>query len=124
MKELAKADLPFERKVVPLQDAIAYFQSKGQDEKVQLLKFRSKDLGLLYKLRDRCDYHHGFMVPSTGYLRWFALTPMGGRFRPALPAPPRAQRTAPAAAIPRSCSPPSANTTTGSCGWASKTSAR
>ena len=80
MKELVKADLPFERQVVPLQDAISYFQSKGQDEKVQLLKFRSKDTLVLYKLGDRCDYHHGFMVPSTGYLRWFALTPMGDGF--------------------------------------------
>ncbi|MCX6916550.1 MAG: hypothetical protein NT167_26480, partial [Verrucomicrobia bacterium] len=80
MKELVKADLPFERQVVPLQDAISYFQSKGQDEKVQLLKFRSKDTLGLYKLRDRCDYHHGYMVPSTGYLRWFALAPMSGGF--------------------------------------------
>src|ERR1035437_6253792 len=80
MKELVKADLPFERNVVPLQDAIAYFQAKGQYEKVQLLKFRSKDTLVLYKLGDRCDYHHGFMVPSTGYLRWFALTPMNGGF--------------------------------------------
>ena len=80
MKELVKADLPFERRVVPLPDAISYFQSKGQDEKVQLLKFRSKDTLVLYKLGDRCDYHHGFMVPSTGYLRWFALAPMNGGF--------------------------------------------
>src|SRR5512140_2760941 len=80
MRELVKADLPFERTVVPLQDAISYFQSKGQDEKVQLLKFRRKDTLVLYKLRDRCDYHHGFMVPSTGYLSWFALSPMGDGF--------------------------------------------
>ena len=80
MKALVKADLPFERQVVPLQDAISYFQSKGQDEKVQLLKFRSKDTLVLYKLGDRCDYHHGYMVPSTGYLRWFALAPMGDGF--------------------------------------------
>ena len=80
MKELVKADLPFERSVVPLQDAISYFQAKGQDEKVQLLKFRSKDTLVLYKLRDRRDYHHGFMVPSTGYLRWLALSPMGDGF--------------------------------------------
>jgi uridine kinase len=80
MKELVKADLPFERQVVPLPDAINYFQSKGQEEKVQLLKFRSKDTLVLYKLQDRCDYHHGYMVPSTGYLRWFALTPMNGGF--------------------------------------------
>jgi uridine kinase len=80
MKELAAADLPFERQVVPLPDAIAYFQSKGQDEKVQLLKYRTKDTLVLYKLGERRDYHHGFMVPSTGYLRWFALTPMNGGF--------------------------------------------
>src|ERR1017187_5120210 len=80
MKELVKADLPFERNIVPLQDAIAYFQAKGQDEKVQLLKFRSKDTLVLYKLRDRRDYHHGYMVPSTSYLRWFALSPMGDGF--------------------------------------------
>ncbi len=80
MKELVAADLPFERKVVPLPDAISYFQSKGQDEKVQLLKFRSKDTLVLYTLRGRCDYHHGYMVPSTGYLRWFALTPVNGGF--------------------------------------------
>jgi len=63
MKELVKADLPFERKVVPLREAIDYFESKGQDEKVQLLKFRRKDTLVLYTLRDRCDYHHVFMVP-------------------------------------------------------------
>jgi uridine kinase len=80
MRELVKADLPFERQVVRLQDAISYFQSKGQDEKVQLLRFRRKDTLVLYKLGDRCDYHHGFMVPSTGYLRWFGLSLMGEGF--------------------------------------------
>jgi len=80
MKELVKADLPFERQVVPLREAMDYFQSKGQDEKVQLLRFRRKDTLVLYKLGGRCDYHHGFMVPSTGYLRWLALTPVGEGF--------------------------------------------
>lgn len=80
MKEMVEADLPFERKVVPVQEAIDYFQSKRQDEKVQLLSYRSKGTLGLYKLRDRCDYHHGYMVPSTGYLCWFALTPMGDGF--------------------------------------------
>lgn len=80
MKELVKANLPFERSVVPLQDAISYFQAKGQAEKVQLLQFRSKDTLVLYKLRDRRDYHHGYMVPSTGYMHWFALSPMDDGF--------------------------------------------
>lgn len=80
MKEMVKADLPFERQVVPLQEAVAYFETKHQEEKVQLLKYRSKNTLVLYKLRDRRDYHHGFMVPSTGFLRWFALTPMPDGF--------------------------------------------
>ena len=80
MKELVKADLPFERKVVPLQEAIDYFQSKRQAEKVQLLSYRSKGTLGLYKLGDHCDYHHGYMVPSTGFLRWFALAPVGDGF--------------------------------------------
>lgn len=80
MKELVRADLPFERKIVPLQEAIDYFQSKNQLEKVHLLQYRSKDTLVLYQLRDRRDYHHGYMVPSTGFLHWFALAPMGEGF--------------------------------------------
>jgi uridine kinase len=80
MKELVKADLPFERKVVPLQEAIDYFQSKNQIEKVQLLKYRKKDTLVLYNLGERRDYHHGYMVPSTGFLRWFGLSMMGEGF--------------------------------------------
>ena len=80
MKALVKANLPFERQQVSLRYAISYFQSKGQAEKVQLLRFRRKETLNLYKLGDRCDYLHGFMVPSTGYLRWFALSPMNGGF--------------------------------------------
>jgi uridine kinase len=80
MKELVKADMPFERKVMPVQEAIDYFKSKGQSEKVQLLSYRSKGTLGLYRLGDHCDYHHGYMVPSTGFLRWFALVPMGDGF--------------------------------------------
>ena len=78
MRELVKADLPFERKTVPLQEAIDYFKSKQREEKVQLLKYRNKDTLVLYELGDRRDYHHGYMVPSTGCLRWFGLMPMTG----------------------------------------------
>jgi uridine kinase len=80
MRELVKADLPFERAQVPLKDAIEYFRSKGQTEKVQLLKYRQKDYLVLYRLKERRDYHHGYMVPSTGLLKYFALTSMGDGF--------------------------------------------
>jgi uridine kinase len=80
MREIVKADLPFERKIVPLNEAVEYFRSKGQTEKVQLLKYRTKDYLVLYQLKERRDYHHGYMVPSTGFLKYFALSSIGKGF--------------------------------------------
>ena len=75
MYEIVHEDLPLSRSVVPLQEALDLFQSKGQHDKVQLLSFRRKDYVTLYQLRNCVDYLHGYMVPSTSYLQWFALTP-------------------------------------------------
>jgi uridine kinase len=80
MQEYIAADMPFVRKEVPLQEAIAYFQSIGYDDKVRLLKYRRKPYLTLYRLGDRMDYHHGYMVPSTGYLKWFDLYRVNGGF--------------------------------------------
>ena len=73
MQDLIDADLPLNRKLVPLQDAVEYFRVRGYDDKVNLLKHRQKDYLTLYQLGERMGYHHGYMVPSTGYLRWFDL---------------------------------------------------
>jgi uridine kinase len=77
MKKLVEADLPFIREQVPIAQAIAYFEEKGEDDKVRLLSHRQKDYLTLYHLRDHHDYHHGYMVPSTGFLRWFQLVLTG-----------------------------------------------
>ena len=80
MQQLIDADMPFERNEVPLQEAISYFQSIGYDDKVRLLKYRRKPYLTLYRLGERMDYHHGYMVPSTGYLKWFDLFLVNGGF--------------------------------------------
>jgi uridine kinase len=80
MQKLIEDDLPFERHEVPLQEAVAYFQSRGYDDKVSLLKYRNKDYLTLYRLGERMDYLHGYMVPSTGYLGLFDLTVTPGGF--------------------------------------------
>jgi uridine kinase len=80
MHDLVKKDLSFKRQTVPLQEAIAYFQSKGLYDKVRLLSYRQKDYLVLYSLEDHRDYQYGYMVPSTGYLAWFSLVPMGEGF--------------------------------------------
>jgi len=80
MQKLIESDLPFERREVPLQEAIEYFRSRGYDDKVLLLKYRKKDYLTLYRLGERMDYLHGYMVPSTGYLRVFDLVYTEGGF--------------------------------------------
>lgn len=80
MRKLVKADLPFTKRETPLAEAIAYFQAKDYPDKVRLLAHRKKPYLTLYRLNDHQDYHHGYMVPSTSYLRWFGLIPTNGGF--------------------------------------------
>ncbi len=68
MREIVEADEPIRKARVPLNDAIALFQARGDDDKVRLLNRRRKDYLTLYELRGFRDYFHGYMVPSTGYL--------------------------------------------------------
>ena len=80
MREIVKADIPFTREEVPLNEVIAYFEKKGYHDKVRLLRHRKKEHLVLYNFGDHRDYHHGYMVPSSGYLKWFGLTPTGEGF--------------------------------------------
>lgn len=80
MLSLVNADVPLLRKEVPITEAIAYFEKKGHFDKVRILKYRHKDYLTLYELAENWDYHHGYLVPSTGYLRWFGLVQTNGGF--------------------------------------------
>jgi uridine kinase len=73
MRELVDQNIPLERSIVPLAEAVELFAARKMTEKVRLLKFRQKDSLVLYAIGDHRDYHHGYMVPSTGYLRYFDL---------------------------------------------------
>jgi len=73
MHDLVKADIPFIRETVPLSEAIEYFSKAGEEDKVQLLKYRQRPDLVLYRADSVRDYHHGYMVPSSGYLKWFEL---------------------------------------------------
>ena len=80
MQELIDADLPFEKSEIPLQQAVEYFRTRGDGDKVSLLKYRKKDFLTVYRLGERMDYLHGYMVPSTKYLSWFDLMTVPGGF--------------------------------------------
>jgi uridine kinase len=80
MWEIVDANLPFAKSQVPTNDAIAYFQEKGQLDKARLMVHRRKTYLVLYHLRGVRDYYHGYMVPSTGYLKWFRLAKISDGF--------------------------------------------
>ncbi len=73
MCEIVSEDAPISLTEVPTSEAIAMFRNRGEEDKARLLSYRVKDTIPLYMLRGRQDYLQGFMVPSAGCLRWFAL---------------------------------------------------
>ncbi len=76
MWRMVECDYPIIRTSVPLEEAVAIFESRGESEKVLLFQARERNKKTylqLYDLDTYRDYFHGYMVPSTGYLRYFRL---------------------------------------------------
>ena len=75
MNELVEADLVFRRHEVPTEDAVEIFRTMGYDDKVKLLE-TSADIYVNYHTLDGTpDYFYEALVPSTGYLKVWSLTP-------------------------------------------------
>jgi len=73
MREIVAADEPIIKQRMSLDTARQIFTAQGYDDKLRLLRYRTKDYLTVYKLRDTTDYFYGYMVPSTGYLRYFRV---------------------------------------------------
>ncbi|MBI2814196.1 MAG: nucleoside kinase [Opitutae bacterium] len=80
MRRLVSLNLPFVRRDVPVAEALAYFEQRGLQDKVRLLRHRLRPVITLYDLEGYRDFPHGYLVPATGYLRWFELSPMNHGF--------------------------------------------
>jgi len=73
MHQVVEDDFPIRRERVPHDEAIELFRGRGETDKAKLLNRREQENLKLYNLRDSRDYFHGYMVPSTGYLKYFTL---------------------------------------------------
>ncbi len=80
MRKLIEEDHLFIRKEIPIQEAMEYFKKRGYGDKLRLLAHRQKDYLTMYSILGQMDYMHGYMVPSTGYLKWFDLRRINGAF--------------------------------------------
>ena len=75
MDEVVKENIPFEKKSIPLDEAIALFSERGFKDKERLFKYRRSSTINVYRLGKYVDYFYGCMAPSTGYIEWFDLIP-------------------------------------------------
>ncbi len=82
MKRLVGLNLPFQRRELPLDEAVRFFQSRKECFKVELLdEIREKgETVSLYSLGDFADLCRGPHVPSSGYLRHTALLSVAGAY--------------------------------------------
>jgi len=73
MRAWVEADLPLHKERVPLAEARRIFAERGANDKLRLLKPRKKPYLTIYTVNGYRDYLHGYMVPSAGYLKRFAV---------------------------------------------------
>jgi len=74
MRELVEADLPLIHEELTKEEAIAEFEEMDCPEKIQLLSENPRVKKVpFYSLGGYRNFFYGFMVPSTGYLKYFEL---------------------------------------------------
>lgn len=74
MKRIVSMNYKFEKFSVSRTDAMKYFQSKNQLDKVSVLKYISNTYINLYRLDDLYDYFYSRLAYSTGQIDDFKLT--------------------------------------------------
>lgn len=81
MAELAKKDEQVVRKVVPRDEAVAYFKSIGENYKAEIIESIPADQDVsLYSEGNFTDLCRGPHVPSTGKLKVFKLMKLAGAY--------------------------------------------
>ncbi len=81
MTELAAKDEPVTRRVLPRDEAVAYFKSLGEHYKAEIIESIPADQEVsLYREGDFEDLCRGPHVPSTGKLKFFKLMKLAGAY--------------------------------------------
>lgn len=75
MRELVEEDIQFHRHEVQIAEAIDVFRKLGHYDKVKLLETCGEVYISYYTLGGTADYYYDVLVPSSGYLKIWDLTP-------------------------------------------------
>ncbi len=80
VKRIIDADLPIERVTVTTEEAMEIYGKFHLDDKIEMLKYRPEKTVHLYKCGDYYNYLHAYMVPSTGCIHNYTITPFSPGF--------------------------------------------
>ncbi len=80
MQEIVDAALPFVKSTMTVDDAVKFFQDRGETYKVELLDEMETDSVTLYQLGDFVDLCRGPHRPHAGWLKAFKLIKVAGAY--------------------------------------------
>lgn len=80
MNEIIRANLPFERKEMSSEEAVAYFEARGETYKVELIHDLDAESVSLYTQGSFTDLCRGPHIPATGFIKAFHLTKVAGAY--------------------------------------------
>ena len=75
VRRIIKENLPIERVTVSLDEAREIYTRFGYADKMEMLKYRPENTVHLYKCGGFYDYLNAYMVPSTGCIKNYRITP-------------------------------------------------
>ncbi len=73
MDDIIAANLPIKRITVSKDDAIAWYERHGYQDKRDIISYRPDTDAHFYECDRYSNYMFGYMVPSTGYLKHFNI---------------------------------------------------
>lgn len=80
MRELAAADIPIEKVILPKEEAIRLFESLGQELKVELIQEKGEREVTCFRQGNFIDFCLGPHVPSTKHIENFKLLSVSGAY--------------------------------------------
>ena len=73
MYEIIENNLPIEKKILTIEEAMHLYEKIGKEDKKGLLETRMKSYVSMYQCGDTYNYFYGVMPISTGYMKYFEL---------------------------------------------------
>lgn len=80
MMDLVEEKIPIKKKTISTDEAVALFRELGMRDKERLFAYRRSSKVNIYSIGNYEDYFYGYMVPDTGYLKYFELELYEGGF--------------------------------------------